>query len=124
MNMNKKLPSSIYEGYPCSVVAVGCALGLTDAEAIKKLLSPELHDDGYLSLSGMNHLARTKLPIVKRYNYKRGERLTLLKFSCNFKEKAIVCVSGHYIYYNGEDYYSFFNNEFDDVIAVWQIGKI
>lgn len=121
--MNRKLPDSIYEGYPCSVVAVGCASGLTDADALKSLLSSKLHDDGYLSLSGMNRLARTNLPIVKRYNYKRGERPTLLKFSCDFKEKAIICVIGHYIYCNGEDYYSFFDNEFDDVISVWQIGK-
>ena len=117
--MKKFFPNKIYKGLPCSVVAVGCALGIADPEAVKGLYSPALHADGYLSLNGMNKLIRANKRVIRRVDYKRGERPILRDFCHSFSGDAVVCVSGHYIYVTGGDYYSFLWNGDDEVIAVW-----
>ena len=45
-------------------------------------------------------------------------RKTLKEFHL---ENAIVCCYGHFIYLNGDNYYSFFDNENDKVVAVWEL---
>ena len=120
--MKRKTPDKIYEGLPCSVVATGCALGLTDRGTVRDLVSDELKSDGYLSLNGMNTLIRSKLAVIRRANFKRGERPALRDWAHeNLGNKAIVCVLGHYLYFDGRDYHSFLWNGGDPVVSVWYL---
>ena len=111
--MNRHVPSPALQMVPCSVVAVASALGRRPDG------SPQLRPDGYATLAAANKFIRANLPIKRRKDFKRGERPLLRDL--HFTGKAIVCVLGHYIYLDGEDYYSFFENENDDVVAVWEI---
>ena len=61
------------------------------------------------------------LPIKKRINYKRGERPKLKDL--HLLGKAIVCVYGHFVYLDHEAYWSFFNNEEDEVVSLWVIRE-
>lgn len=121
--MKRIVPNRMFEGVPCSAVAVGCAMGITSKTQISSLISEELTDDGYLSLNGMNKLIRANMAVKKRVNYKRGERPMLKEFAhADGKgKKAIICVAGHFIYFDGRDYHSFFWNGSDPVISVWYI---
>ena len=120
--MKRIIPSDIYKEIPCSVVALGCALGITSKNDLKGLFSDELKADGYLSLNGMNKLIRAHIDVKKRVNYKRGERPILVEFAHSHKgQKAVICVAGHFIYFDGRDYHSFFWNGGDSVISVWYV---
>lgn len=112
--MHQILPDSRLAGMPCSITAVSCAMGGVFPKDI-----PELREDGYATLASANRYIRKNLDIRKRIDYRRGERPKLKDLHLN--GKAIVCVLGHYLYLDGETYYSFFNNENDDVVAVWLI---
>ena len=107
-------PNSALNGVPCSIVAVSCALGKSPEEI------PELKDDGYATLNSANKYIRKNLKVRKRGDYKRGER-PLLK-DLNLDGKGIVCVLGHYLFLDHDKYYSFFENDYDDVVAVWILG--
>lgn len=118
--MKQIIPAVAYDELPCSVVAVGCALGRTDRKEIMALKSPGLHSDGYLSLDGMNALIRANVEVKKTAYFRRGERPTLREFAeRNAGQKAVICLLGHFIYFDGKDYYSFFRNENDKVVKVW-----
>ena len=120
--MKRIVPNDIYKGWPCSVVAVGCALGITQKNDLKALKSPDLKEDGYLSLSAMNKLIRANMRVIKREDYKRSERMALRDFAHMYDgQRAIVCVKGHFIYFDGHDYHSFFWNGGDQVVSVWYI---
>lgn len=121
MQMKRHEPSSIYRGEPCSIVAVGCAMGITSKRELSALTPPSLHSDGYLSLDGMNRFIRANMAVKKRVNFRRGERPCLRDFCHGFPGKAVVCVRGHFVYVEDGDYYSFFRNGNDDVISVWQL---
>ena len=121
--MKRITPKSIYRGAPCSVVAVGCAIGIAARERLGALYSPSLHSDGYLSLNGMNELIRANTSVVRRVNFKRGQRPVLRDWAHkHIGTKAVVCVSGHFVYFDGRDYHSFFWNGGDEVISVWEIA--
>lgn len=123
--MKRIIPNDCYRGLPCSAVAVGCALGITDAHTVREkgLISPDLHSDGYLSLKGMNALVRANLSVIRRVGFKRGERPALRDFAhANIGHRAVVCVAGHFVYFDGRDYHSFFWNGGDPVIAVWYLN--
>ena len=120
--MRRISPGQLFKNRPCSVTAVGCALGISTLEAVEGLYSHDLHADGYLSLDGMNRLVRANLSVVRRSDYKRGERPCLRDFCPAFKGKAIVCVSGHYVYVCNGNYHSFFRNGDDEVITVWEVS--
>lgn len=117
--MKRIIPDKIYKRRPCSVVAVGCALHIADSRALRGLYSDLLREDGYLSLDGMNRLIRANTSVVRRINYRRGERPCLRDFCHGFDGDAIVCVAGHFVYVTHGDYYSFFWNGSDEVISVW-----
>lgn len=117
--MKRIVPDKIYRGLPCSVVAAGCALHLAVRASIRALYSPDLKRDGYLSLDGMNRLIRANMAVVRRVNYKRGQRPCLRDFCHEFSGRAVVCVAGHFVYVENGDYYSFFKNGNDEVISVW-----
>ena len=114
-------PKEIYNGLPCSLVSVGCAVGEKDGKLIEK--SKGLKEDGYLTLDNMNRYIRSMLPIQKKEYFKRGERPLLKDFLEGNTRKAVVCLLGHYIYVEGEQYWSFFKNEMDPVVCVWWIKE-
>lgn len=120
--MKRIIPDNIYKEKPCSVVAVGCALGIASESALSALKSPLLHKDGYLSLDGMNRLIRANLTVIRRTNFRRGARPCLRDFCHEFSGRAVVCVAGHFVFVKGGDYYSFFWNDDDEVIAVWEVA--
>ena len=120
--MKRILPNKIYRGVPCSVVAVGCATGITARDALRGLYSPDLRSDGYLSLHGMNRLVRANLAVLRHMTFRRGARPCLRDFCHAFKGKAVVCVAGHYVYVANGDYWSFFRNGDDEVISVWELA--
>lgn len=120
--MKRILPNKIYRGRPCSVVALGCAMHITDPEALSALYSPVLKKDGYLSLKGMTALVRECTGSRRRWLFKRESRPSLRDFCHTFKGKAVVCVLGHYVYVEGGDYYSFQYNGDDPVVAVWVLS--
>lgn len=122
--MKRIIPAECYRGLPCSAVAVGCAMGITNAftVGVAGLISLDLHADGYLSLDSMNRLIRGHLRVLKRENYRRGERPALRDWAHeHLGAKAIVCVRGHYVYFDGKDYHSFFFNGGDPVISIWYL---
>ena len=122
--MKRITPKPILSAVPCSVCAMACALDTTDRNALLALKSNDLHEDGYLSLNGMNKLIRANLSVKKRMDYRRGERPALRDWAHeHLGDKAIVCVAGHFIYFDGRDYHSFFWNGGDPVIAVWVLDK-
>ena len=120
--MKRLEPESIYRGEPCSVVAVGCALGIGDLWGLLALQTPQTHDDGYLSLAGMNRFIRANLAVKRAEQYKRFERPALRDWVREHPgERAIICVLGHFLYFDGRDYYSFFWNGGDPVVKVWYL---
>jgi hypothetical protein len=109
--MKQIIPNSELQGLPCSNVAVSCALG-------KTVICKTSHDDGWMTLKDNNKFVREYLN-VRRYKYfKRGERPLLKELVL---DKAIVCVYGHLVYLEGNNYWSFFNNENDEVVAYWEL---
>lgn len=120
--MKRIIPANIYLGLPCSVVAAGCALGTDDLNALAGLVSDDLHDDGYLSLDGMNRLIRANQRVKKCEYFKRGQRPTLQAWAnMHIGQRAVICLYGHFIYFDGTDYYSFFYNDYDLVVKVWYL---
>lgn len=76
-------------------------------------------ENGYCSLKEANRVIRALFDVKKYLYFKRSERKKL--GSLELEGVNIVCCKGHYISTNGNEYYSFFNNEDDDVIAIWQL---
>lgn len=120
--MDRIIPDKIYEGLPCSMVAVGCAMGLTEKKDIVALKPSGLHPDGYLPLDGLNRLVRSQLRVIRTEYYKRVERPALSDWAHeHIGQRAVICLLGHYIYFNGYDYFSYFENDDDPVVKVWYI---
>ena len=117
--MKRVSPKPELEGIPCSYVAVACALGGNPSNAEELFTS--LKTDGYASLAVANRFIRSNLKIKKCINYKRGERPMLIDL--HLDGRAVVCVLGHFLYLDHETYYSFFKNEYDDVVSVWIIKE-
>lgn len=121
-------PVQFYDNTPCTMVACGCALdyfrhvpgGQSRFDVSQAILGLKYHNDGYLSLQGTNKLVRQLLHVSKGgYKYfKRNERSRLRDYDFEGKS-AIVMVLGHCIFVSGNDYYSFFENEDDDIVAIW-----
>lgn len=108
--MKQIIPDNKYNGLPCSIVAVSCA---------KKelVMTSTSHTDGWMTLKDNNKYVRENLDVKKYVYYKRNER-PLLK-DLHLTGKGIVVVLGHCVYVDREEYYSFFDNENDEVVAVW-----
>ena len=128
--MKRFKPDRVYLGLPCSVVAVGCALGITDRAVVQSVLAdaqngsygPKLEEDGYLSLRGLNGLIRAHMRVTRRENFKRGQRPALRDFAhSHLGQRAVICVLGHYLYFDGRDYHSFLWNGGDPVVSVWYL---
>lgn len=119
--MQRITPKFIYHGLPCSLVAVGCATGEKNGKIIGN--AKGLKNNGYLSLDDMNRYIRSILPVQKKVYYKRTERPSLKDFLKNNNKRAIICLLGHYIYVEGENYWSFFDNAEDLVVCVWWLKE-
>lgn len=117
--MKRIVPNKIFRGAPCSVVALGCALHVTNRGALRALYSDDMKADGYLSLRGMNALVRAHMHVKQRWNFKKDVRPCLRDFCHDFSGRAIVCVLGHFVYVEDGDYYSYFFNGDDKVVTVW-----
>ena len=111
--MQRIVPDEKFYDLPCSIVAVSLAKG---GQIIPTEVSKT---DGYMTLRDMNTYVRQNLSVAKRTDYKRGQR-PILK-ALRLDGRAIVCVLGHYIYLENETYYSFFQNDYDQVVAVWKL---
>lgn len=119
--MKRILPDKIYQGKPCSVVSVGCAMKIGSEDALQALFSSKLRSDGYLSLKGMDELARANLSVTRRSDFRRGQRPCLRDFCHGYSGKAVVCLRGHFVYVEGGDYYSFYFNGDSEVVTVWYL---
>ena len=116
--MKRIIPPDIYRGLPCSVVALGTAMGVKDKTQL--IMPDDLKADGYLSLNGMSKYIRGKVEVQKKLNYKRGDRPALRDFVHGHEgKKAIVCCLGHFVYVDGRDYHSYFYNGGDEVVCAW-----
>lgn len=105
-------------------------MGAEDAGTVHRLLDEalsgehgaKLKSDGYLSLDGLNGLIRAHSLVIKRENFRRGERPALRDFAhSHLGRRAVVCVLGHYLYFDGRDYHSFLWNGGDPVVSVWYL---
>ena len=120
--MNCIVPKPFYKGLPCSVVSIGCASellrGTFDYDKIKMFSEMASRNNNYATLRSVNEQVR-KFFNVKRYTYYTREQRKKLK-EYHF-ENAIVCVYGHFVFVHGDTYYSFFDNDDDRVVAVWEL---
>lgn len=138
--MNKRNPEYLWDNktfaceflshQPCSVVALNCALRYfgringNECDTLTEYVSYR-ESDGYCSLANMKKAVKSLFPKSKFIYFKGNERDTLDEvqgFYGGFSNRqAIVCVLGHYIFLNGHDYYSYFFNNEDKVVAIWFI---
>lgn len=116
--IKRRDPDSIYYDIPCSMVAVGTATGSFPPPPV------DLTQDGYLSLAGMNRYCRSMLHVSKAVAYRRGERPSLKEFLEGNTQRAVICVLGHFIYADGNTYWSFLRNAKDPVVKVWYLGEV
>lgn len=121
--MKRITPKDFYLDLPCSVVSIGCASELLHGSfeygKIKEFSEQASANDNYATLRSVNEQVRKFFNVKKYAYYPRAKRKTLKE--CYSGKTAIVCVLGHYIFVDGDSYYSFFDNENDMVVAVWEI---
>ena len=116
-------PDSKYLRLPCSYVGTGCAYEDYYEIPFPGDLPDGLKGDGYLTLEAENRYIRQFLPIRKKVYYRRRDRIKLGTFLARNTARCCVCVLGHFVYVNGKDYWSFFDNENDDVVCVWYLKE-
>lgn len=117
--MSRIIPGNELLDKPCSIVAVTCALKHTPKN--EDVYVAQIRSDGYATLNNANRFIRDNLPIKKRIDFKRGQRPLLKDLKPDIK--AIICVYGHYLYYDYGNYWSYFDNDNDEVVAIWQIAE-
>lgn len=137
--MNQIIPSEKYSGIPCSLVALGCMAdyyGLKkDYRAVIRDNNIKYKDDGYLTLDGFNKLLRAswgKACVTKSVYFKQNERIKLKDFPYYtkklHKEKGLIspiaCITvlGHSVFAVDNSYYSFFDNNDDEIVRIWYIS--
>lgn len=116
--MNQIVPNELYEDQPCSVVAIGCAMGGNVLPVVRT------KEDGYATLRDINVAVRENLQVARYNYYPRETRPNLWQLMQERKKgRAVVCVLGHYVYcdFGKSEYYSFFDNAMDRVVAVWEL---
>ncbi len=119
------IPDEKYEEQPCAYVGTGCAYENIYNKPFTEPLPPNLGEDGWSTLENTNRYIRNifngPAKIRKKVYFKRCDRITLREFLENNTEKCLVCVYGHFIYVNGKDYWSFYDNDNFKVVCVWYI---
>lgn len=117
----RKEPDKKYRGQPCSVTCVGTAYDHIHTWPFMIVKPEGIRYDGYLSLKYMNQFTREFLPVAKKVNFKKNERPQLKDFLSTNDASCCICVLGHYLYADTQTYWSFFDNDNDEVIAVWYL---
>lgn len=126
--MNKCSPYEIFpankgqlEKFPCSILALGLALKLVNRYPNNDL-GVKVDEKGYCQLGNMDIAIKQHFNVV-HYQYIRKEKRKKLGEYITFPGIYIVCVKGHYILIHDKDYYSFFNNLDDEVVAYWKLEE-
>ena len=117
----RKEPDKKYRGQPCSVTCVGTAYDHIHTWPFMIVKPEGIRYYGYLSLKYMNQFPREFLPGAKRVDFKKNERPQLKDFLSTNDARCCICVLGHYLYADTQTYWSFFDNDNDEVIAVWYL---
>lgn len=112
-------PKSKYHDKPCSYVGTGCAYEDYFGWPFLAGLPENLRADGWSSLDNTNKYVRKHLPVRKKVYFKRGTRPLLRDFLKDNEEKCLICVYGHFVYAKGRDYWSFFDNDNDEIVCIW-----
>ena len=118
------IPNERFNSMPCSMVSLYYAYKDLYKQYIKIDEIVRTRQDGYLALSKMNTYANLLFKVKKAQQYGSTKRFTLKEFLKSNDKKCVVCVLGHYIYVDGKDYYSFFNNENDKVVKIWYVEAL
>ncbi len=117
-------PNERFKNMPCSMVALYYAYKDIYKQYIAVDHIIRTRPDGYLALSKMNTYINMFFKIKKTEQYGKTKRFPLGEFLLKNNRKCLICVLGHYIYVDGKDYYSFFNNYGDEVVKIWYVeGK-
>lgn len=116
-------PANKYRGLPCSYVTACCAYESFHYGSRVPVMPDKLKQSGYLTLNDANKYFRNIVPIRKRTIFKKGERPRLEDFLKTNTQRCCVCVTGHFLYADGDVYWSFFDNADDEVISVWYIDS-
>ena len=123
----RQIDSESYNGLPCILVAIDQAYKCFGKEfPVSKIFefplfkNNELFDkNGYCSLRKakecINYLFK-----VKSYKFIKGERRKPLK-EYDLMGKYIILVKGHYVASCNNTYFSTFNNDNDEVVALWEL---
>ena len=120
----KITPSERFNGIPCSMVALYYAYKniYNQRIAVEEII--RTRPDGYLALSKMNNYINMFFKVKKAQQYGSTKRFSLDDFLKTNDKKCIICVLGHYIYVDGKNYYSFFDNEKDKIVKIWYVEEI
>lgn len=119
-------PDPKYLELPCSVVGTGCAYEYLTGYQFplnNKTMPYGLKADGYLPLDKEDAYLRKFVQVTKKQYFKRGERPKLKEFLKDNKGPAAVCVYGHFIFAVNGDYWSFFDNDNDEIVQIWYLTK-
>lgn len=119
LSLKRYLPSEKLNYKPCSYVAVATAFEDYFKKPFEEGVPEGLRLNGYLTLDNQNKYIRRYLPVKKKVYYAKKGRPNLKEFLKDNTQKCIICVIGHYIYADNDNYYSFLNNDLDDVVCVW-----
>ena len=114
-------PSERFNGTPCSMVALYYAYKniYNQRIAVEEII--RTRPDGYLALSKMNNYINMFFKVKKAQQYGKDKRFSLNEFLKTNDKKCVVCLLGHYIYVDGKNYFSFFDNEKDKVVKIWYV---
>lgn len=118
------IPDLKFDRMPCSYVGTGCAY---EKICGKEFLGPfpeGLKRNGYLTLKDENRYLRSILDVEKEVYFKRGERIRLEAFLKQNDKKCCICVFGHFLYADGHDYWSFFDNDQDEIVCIWYLKGV
>lgn len=113
--IRREVPKQSFLDSPCLIVATSYAKGVIINEY------PPMRYDGYVNLKDANAFIRQNVCIKKRSDFRRGERPLLKEMDLPYS--AIILVKGHFVYWNKGTYYSFFDNDEDEVVTVWEIRE-
>ena len=117
-------PSANLYNTPCSIVALDTAYRDIYNEFIAIDEIVRTRPDGYLALSKMQVYIKLLFKVKKSIQYTKKNRFKLKEFLQNNDKKCIICLLGHYIYVDGKNYYSFFQNLEDEVVKIWYVEGI
>lgn len=116
-------PSERFNNTPCSMVALYYAYKniYNQRIAVEEII--RTRPGGYLALSKMNNYINMFFKVKKAQQYGKDKRFSLNEFLKTNDKKCVVCLLGHYIYVDGKNYFSFFNNEKDKVVKIWYVEE-